>query len=125
VGQFLHQLSLVQNSRSIQPCRQSHVQNNFSSLTFSGRNSLCFTDQGTQEENVLGGPTPFWVRSYTGYVLYKFQDLIIACRQSSGRAKTFFLLLRFRKDQSLLYRPRNSGRERARWTNSLVVQFLH
>ena len=39
-------------------------------------------------------------------------------------AKTFFLS-DFRKDQSLLHRPRNSGRECAWWTNSLVGQYLH
>ena len=30
-----------------------------------------------------------------------------------------------REDQSLLHRPRNSGRECAWWTNSLVGQYLH
>ena len=63
VGQYLHQLSLVQSSRSIQRCRQSNGQNIF----FSN----------------------------------------------------------FGKDQSLLPRPRNSGRECAWWTNSLVGQYLH
>ena len=31
----------------------------------------------------------------------------------------------FREDQSLLQRPRNSGREYAWWTNSLVGQYLY
>jgi len=38
---------------------------------FLGRTSLCFTDQVTQEEIVLGGPTPLWVSTYTSYLLYK------------------------------------------------------
>ena len=50
-----------------------------------GRTSLCFTDQETQEENVADGPTPLWIRSYTGYLLYKVQDPFSACRQSSGQ----------------------------------------
>ena len=36
--------------------------------------SLCITDQETQKENVLGGPTPLWVSIYTSYLLYKVQD---------------------------------------------------
>ena len=90
---------------------------------FLGRTSLCFTDQETHEENVLGGPTPLWVSTYTSYLLYKVQDPFSACRQSHGQ-NSFFLLF-FREDQSLLHRPRNSGRECAWWTNSLVGQYLH
>ena len=37
----------------------------------------------------------------------------------------FFSSLIFREDQSLLHRPRNSGRDCAWWTNSLVGQYLH
>ena len=33
----------------------------------------------TQEENVLGGPTPLWVSSYTSYLLYKVQGPFSAC----------------------------------------------
>ena len=89
-------------------CRQSHGQNRFS-VYFLGRTSLCFTDQETQEENVLGGPTPLWVSTYTSYLLYEVQDPFSACRQSHGQNR--FLCLFFREDQSLLHRPRNSGRE--------------
>ena len=149
---------------------------------FLARTSLCFTDQETQKENVLSGPTPLWVSTYTSYLLYKVQDPFSACRQSHGRniffffnckggpvfasqtkklrkrtclvdqlpcesvltpaisctkfkihsahadspmAKTFFSSSIFRGDQSLLHRPRNSGRECAWWTNSLVGQYLH
>ena len=88
-----------------------------------GRTSLCFTDQETQEENVAGGPTPLWIRSYTGYLLYKVQDPISACRQSSGQDR--FSSFPFQGGPALLYRPRNSGRECAQWTNSLVGQSLH
>ena len=87
-----------------------------------GRTSLCFPDQETQEENVLGGPTPLWVTTYTSYLLYKAQDPFSACRQSNGQTIFFS---NFGKDQSLLPRPRNSKRECACWTNSLVGQYLH
>ena len=89
-------------------CRQSQGQNRFS-VYFLGWTSLCFTDQETQEENVLGGPTPLWVSTYTSYLLYKVQDPFSACRQSHGQNRFFCLF--FREDQSLLHRPRNSGRE--------------
>ena len=68
--------------------------------------------------------TPLWVSTYTSYLLYKVQDPFSACRQSINQnIVSFFSLLR--EDQSLLHRPRNSGRECAWWTNSLVGQFLH
>ena len=47
-------------------CRQSHDQHFL--FQFSERTSLCLTDQETQEENVLGGPTPLYVRTYTSYL---------------------------------------------------------
>ena len=65
-------------------CRQSHGQNIFF-FKVLGRTTLCFTDQETQEENVLGGPTPLWVSTYTSYLLYKVQDSFSACRQSHGQ----------------------------------------
>ena len=149
VGQFLHQLSLVQSSRSIQrmqtvpwpkhfflfnfyrgpvfasqtkklrkrmclvnqlPCGSgltpaisctkikiysAHADSPMAKivllLQFLGRTSLCFTDQETQEENVLGGPTPLWIGSYTSYLLYKAQDLFSACMQTVPWPKHFFL----------------------------------
>ena len=105
-------------------CKQSHGRNRVSSITFLGRTSLCFTDQETLEENRLGGPTPFWVSTYTSYLLYKVQDPFSACRQSHGRNKVSSFTF-FREDQSLLQRPRNSGRESAWWTNFLMGQYLH
>ena len=74
-------------------------------FNFLGRTSLCFTDQETQEENVLGGPTPLWASSYARYLLYKVQDPFSTCRQSRGQ-NSFFKF--FREDQSLPHRPRNS-----------------
>ena len=43
----------------------------FPPLPFLGRTSLCFIDQETQEENLLSGPTPLWVGTYTSYLWYK------------------------------------------------------
>ena len=54
-------------------------------FNFLGRTSLCFTEQKTEEENLLVGPTPFWVSTYTSYLLYKVQDLFSTCRQSHGQ----------------------------------------
>ena len=96
----------------------------FRSLQFRGRTSLCFTDQETQEENVHGGPAPLWVSIFTSYLLYKVQDPFSACRQSISRNIVSFSLI-LREDQSLLHKPRNSGRECAWWTNALVGQYLH
>ena len=102
-------------------CRQSWPKHFFSPIL--GWTSLCFTDLDTQKENVLAGPTPLWVSTYTSYLLYKVQDPLSGYRQSYGQNS--FFLYDFRKDQSLLPRPRNSGRECAWWTNSLVGQYLH
>ena len=66
-------------------CRQSHGQKTFFLLNFLERTSLCFTDQETQEQNVLGGPTPSWVSTYTSHPLYKVEDPFSACRQSHGQ----------------------------------------
>ena len=111
VGQYLHQLSLVQSSRSIQRMQtEFHGQNIFFFFNVLGRTSLCFTDQETQEENVLVGPTPLWVSTYTSYLLYKVLDPFSECKQSHGQ-NIFFLVIFFREDQSLLQRPRSLGRE--------------
>ena len=96
----------------------------FLMIPFLGWTSLCFTDQETQEENVLGGPTPLWVSTYTSYLLCKVQDPFSTCRQSHGQ-NIFPYYSIFRVDQSLLQRPRNSERECAWWINSLVGQYLH
>ena len=86
VGRYLHQLSLVQSSRSIQPMQTvPWPKQGLVLYCFLGRTSLCFTDQETKEENVLGGPTPSWVGTYTSYLMYKVQDPFSACRQSHGR----------------------------------------
>ena len=93
------------------------------SLQLLARTSLCFTDQETQEENMHGRPTPLWVSTYTSYLLYKVHDLFSARRQSIS--PNFYFSQNFREDQSMLHRPRNSGREYAWWTNSLVGQYLN
>ena len=116
VGQFLHQLSPVQSSRSIQRMQTVPWPKHYLFLHLFRfilkRTSLCFTDQETQEENVLGGPTPLWVSSYTSYLLYKVQDPFSACRQSHDQnSLLFFFKFFFREDQSLLHRPRNLERE--------------
>ena len=123
VGQCLHQLSLVQSSRSIQHIKTVPWPKHFFFSYFLGRTSLCFTDQVTQEEIVFGGPTPLWVSTYTSYLLCKVQDPFSVYRQSHGQNICFFNF--FREDQSLLHRPSNSGRDCAWWTNSLVGQYLH
>ena len=85
MGQFLHQLSLVQSSRSIQRMQTvpwpKHL---FFFLILRGE-PVFASQTKTQEENVLGGPTPLWVSSYTSYLLYKVQGPFSACRQSHGQ----------------------------------------
>ena len=93
VGQYLHQLSLVQSSRSIQRMQTVPWPKRFFALQFLGRSSLCFADQETREENRHGEPTPLRVSTYTSYLLYKVQDPFSACRQSHGR--NIFFLFRF------------------------------
>ena len=180
MGQYLHQLSLVQSSRSIQrmqtvprpkqvfclffredqsllhrsrnsgreyvdvqtplwvttytsyllykvqdpfsACRQSHVQNRFFCLFFREDQSLLHRSRNSGREYV-DVQTPLWVSTSTSYLLYKVQDPFSAYRQSHVQNRFFCLF--FREDQSLLHRPRNSGRECAWWTNSLVGQYLH
>ena len=110
VGQYLHQLYLIQSSRSIQRMQTVPWPNRFFFCLILGRTSLCFTGQETQEENVHGRPTPLWVSTYTSYLLYKAQDPFSACRESHGQ-NIFFFLFDFKEDKSLLHKPRNSGRE--------------
>ena len=63
----------------------------------------------SSEESKHGGPTPLWVSAYTSYPLYKAQDPFSTCRQSHGQSTFGFSIIR--EDQSLLHRPRSSGRE--------------
>ena len=128
VGRFFHQLSLLQSSRSIQRMYDSPMARiGFLSFFFLARTSLCFTDKETQEENVLAGTTPLELLP-CGSVLTpaisctKFK--IHSVHADSPIAKRVFLSF-CREDQSLLHRPRNSGRECAWWTSSFVGQYLH
>ena len=143
---------------------------------FFRETSLCFTDQETQKENMLGGPTPLWSSTYTSYLLYKVQGPFSPYRQSHGQNTYFYVFLggpvfasqtkKLRKrtclvdqlpygsvltpalsctkfkvhsahadspmaktifsilfeDQSVLHRPRNTGREHAYWTNPLASE---
>jgi len=70
------------------PCRQSPGQSIYFEV-FSGRTSLCLTDQETQEENMLSGPTPLWASTYTSCLLYKVQDPFSSCRQFPGQSIYF------------------------------------
>jgi len=70
------------------PCRQFPSQSIYFNF-FSGKTSLCFKDQETQEENMLGGPTPLWISIYTSYLLYKVQDPFSPCRQFPGQSIYF------------------------------------
>ena len=60
------------------------------SSSFLGGTSLCFTDQETRKENVLGGPTPLWVSTHTSYLLYKAHDPFSPYGQSHGQNIIFF-----------------------------------
>ena len=75
------------------PANSPMAKTRFLSLHFFVRTSLCFTDQETQEENVLGGPNPLWVSAYTSYLLYKAHDPFSTGRQSHGQTRLVFLFL--------------------------------
>ena len=79
---------------------------------FLERTSLCFTDQETQEENVLGGPTPLWVSSYTSYLLYKVQDPFSACRQSHDQTSSLFIFKFLLKRTSLCFTDQETQEEK-------------
>jgi len=66
---------------------------------FLGRTSLCFTEQETQEENELGGPTPLWVSIYTSYLLNRVPDPLNTWRQSPGQNNCLLSSI-VRKDKS-------------------------
>ena len=68
-------------------------------------------------------PTPLQVSSYT-HLLYKAQDPFSACRQSQVQ-NNFLPETILMKDQSLLHRSRNSGRDLLGGTNSFAGQLLH
>ena len=70
VGQFLHQVSLVQSSRSIQHMQTVPWPKHFFFFLILRGEPVFASQTKTQEENVLGGPTPLWVSSYTSYLLY-------------------------------------------------------
>ena len=79
------------------------------SVYFLGRTSLCFTDQETQEENMLMDQLPCGSVLTPAISCTKFK--IHSAHTDSPMAKKRFFCPFFREDQSLLHRPRNSGRE--------------
>ncbi|KAL9950814.1 hypothetical protein ACROYT_G043376 [Oculina patagonica] len=74
------------------------------------RTSLCFTDQETQEEIFWVEPAPYQASSYN-LLLYIAQDPFSACRQSQVQNNLFLAETILMKDQSLLHRSRNPGRD--------------
>ena len=84
---------------------------------------LCFTYQKAQKEIYWVEPTPLQVSSYT-HLLYKAQDPFSARRQSQVQ-NNFLSETILMKDQSLLHRSRNSGRDLLGGTNSFAGQLLH
>ena len=109
VGQFLHKLSLVQRSTSIQNMQTVPWSKHLIFFTiFKVRTSLCLKDQETQEKNVLGGPSPLWVSSYTSYLLYKVQD---SAHADSPITNTFNLLHNFLVGTSLCFTDQETQEE--------------
>ena len=126
MGQFLHQLSLVQSSRSIQHMptvpRLKHFVFSF---------NFCKRDQSLlHRPRNSGREFAWWTNSLVGQYLHQ---LMVSCTKSkihlahadSPMTRTFFSPSFFREDQSLLHRSTNSGRECVWWTNSLVGRYLH
>ena len=74
-------------------CRQScpfvPKQNFILSKESGCRTSLCFTDQETQEENLQGGTSSLVGQFLHTYLLYKAQDSLSPCRQSSFPIQVF------------------------------------
>ena len=94
VGQLLHQ-SLVQSSRSI-PHMQT-VQGPKKQVSFFVqvlKTSLCFTDQETQEENLLGG-TNFFVGQFLHPSLVQSSRSIPHMQTVQGPKKLINFLLNF------------------------------
>ena len=65
VGQFLHQLSLVQSSRSIKHMQTVPWPKHFLIFNFKGGTSLCFTDQNSERE------CAWWTNSLVGQFLHQ------------------------------------------------------
>ena len=80
-----------------------------------------------------GRECAWWTNSLVGQFLHQLHVSLLQSSRSVQCMETvpwsnnliISFLRFFRVDQSLLHRPRNSGRECAWWTNSLVGQFLH
>ena len=130
VGQFLHPISLVQRSRSIQRMQTVQLFLNIILILcrqFGCRTSLCFTDQETQEENLQGGTS-----SLVGQFLHPIS--LVQSSRSIQRMQTaqlfrnnFFILCRqFGCRTSLCFTDQETQEENLQGgTSSLVGQFLH
>ena len=126
VGQFLHQLSLLQSSRSIQ-----YIQ----TVPWPKNLMICFVRFFREDQSLLHRPKnsgrecAWWTNSLVGQ--FSQQLSLLQSSRSIQHMQTVpwpkHLIISFvrffRGDQSLLHRPRNSRRKCAWWTNSLVGQF--
>ena len=89
VGRFLHPISPVQSSRSIQRMQTAQLFLNRILILcrqFACRTSLCFTDQETQEENFQGGTS-----SLVGQFLHPIS--LVQSSRSFQRMQTVQLFL--------------------------------
>ena len=124
VGQYLHQLSLAQSSRSIQhmptvPWAKHVFRFNF----FREDQYLLRRPRNSGRECAWWTNSP--VRQYLHQLTLVQSLRSIQRMQTVPWPKHYFLFNFFKEDQSLLHRSRNSGRECAWWTNSLVGLYLH
>jgi len=131
MGQFLHPISLVQSSRSIQRM-QTAVQLILNRIfvfcwQFGCRTSLCFTDQETQEENLQGGTS-----SLVGQ--FSHPRSLVQSSRSNQRMQTVQLILnrifvfcrQFGCRTSLCFTDQETQEENLQGgTSSLVGQLLH
>ena len=130
MGQFLHPISLVQSSRSIQPMQTVQLFLNIIRILcqqFGCRTSPCFTDRETQEENLQGGTS-----SLVGQFLHPIS--LVQSSRSIQRMQTVQLFLniilnlcrQFGCRTSLCFTDQETQEENLQGgTSSLVGQFLH
>ena len=99
-------------------CRQSINQNIVSFF------SILREDQSLlHRPRNSGSECAWWTNTLVGQFLHQLS--LVQSSRSIQRMILFLFFSILREDQSLLHRPRNSGRECAWWTNSLVGQYLH
>ena len=130
VGQFLHPISLVQSSSSIQRMLTVQLFLNIIFILcqqFGCRTSQCFTDQETQKENLQGGTS-----SFVGQFLHPIS--LVPSSSSIQRMltvqlflnKIFILCQQFGCRTSQFLTDQETQKENLQGgTSSLVGQFLH